>query len=172
MSEKNKEVEKQTKESEPAPQEEKKVVTQHSITLNGEEIKYTATAGTIILKEEDEDKGQKPKASIFYIAYTRDGIKDHAKRPITFSFNGGPGSSSVWLHLGLLGPKRVKLDEDGKPYPPPYELIENDFSMLDKTDLVFIDPVSTGYSRTVPGEKAEEFHDVRKDIESVGDFIR
>ena len=92
--------------------------------------------------------------------------------PLTFSFNGGPGSSSVWLHLGLLGPKRVKVDEQGNPYPPPYKLVENEYTLLDKTDLVFIDPVSTGYSRAVPGEKAEEFHNIKKDVEAVGEFIR
>ena len=163
--------EKQEKQEKPEVPEEKTVFTSHTTTLGGQEIKYSVTAGPIVLKEEDEEKGVKPKASIFYIAYTRDDVDDHAKRPITFSFNGGPGSSSVWLHLGVLGPKRVKLDEDGKPYPPPYELVENEHSLLDKTDLVFIDPVSTGYSRTVPGEKAEQFHDVKKDIQSVGDFI-
>jgi carboxypeptidase C (cathepsin A) len=126
----------------------------------------------MILKEEDEEKGEKPKASVFYIAYTLDGVEDPAGRPITFSFNGGPGSSSVWLHLGLLGPKRVLMDEEGNPTPPPYRLVDNEYTLLDKTDLVFIDPVSTGYSRPVPGEKAEEFHNIKKDIESVSEFIR
>ena len=151
--------------------EEKTTVTKHQIHIGGKDIHYTATAGTIILKEEDEEKGEKPKASIFYVAYTMDDVQDLTKRPITFSFNGGPGSSSVWMHLGLLGPKRVHLDTEGMPFPPPYNLVENEFSLLDKTDLVFIDPVSTGYSRSVPGEKSEEFHGVKKDIESVGDFI-
>jgi len=152
--------------------QEKTSVTKHTISIGGKVIKYTATAGTLILKEEDEEKGTKPKASIFYVAYTQDDVDDFAKRPITFSFNGGPGSSSVWMHLGLLGPKRVLLDKDGMPLPPPYKLVENEFSLLDTTDLVFIDPVSTGYSRSVPGEKSEEFHGVKKDIESVGDFIQ
>lgn len=151
--------------------EEKTSVTHHTIEINGQEIHYTATAGTIILKEEDEEKGEKSKASIFYIAYTKDDVEDNASRPITYSFNGGPGSSSVWMHLGMLGPKRVLFDDEGMPLPPPYKLVDNQFSLLDKTDLVFIDPVSTGYSRTVPGEKSEEFHGVKKDIESVGDFI-
>jgi carboxypeptidase C (cathepsin A) len=151
--------------------EETTVTTQHSMVVNGEEIKYTVTAGTIVLKEEDEEDGTKPKASIFYVAYSRDGVKDLSKQPITFSFNGGPGSSSIWMHMGMLGPKRVLMDDDGMPYPPPNQLVENEYTMLDKTDLVFIDPVSTGYSRAVPGEKAEQFHGVKKDIESVGDFI-
>ena len=151
--------------------EEKTSITQHTITINGKTIPYTATAGTIILKEEDQEKGKKPKASIFYIAYTRDDVENPATRPITFSFNGGPGSSSVWMHLGLLGPKRVLLDDEGNPLPPPYKLVDNEYSLLEKSDLVFIDPVSTGFSRSVPGEKAEEYHSVKKDVESVGDFI-
>ena len=115
--------------------EEKTVVTQHAVNIHGKELKYTVTAGTIILKEDDVEQGTKPKASIFYIAYTLDEVKQTSTRPITFSFNGGPGSSSVWMHLGLLGPKRVELDETGPPAKPPYSLIDNEFSLLDKTDL-------------------------------------
>jgi len=156
------------------------VTTQHSITLNGQPIAYTVTAGTLVLKEESEKKGEsageaegeKPKASIFFVAYTRNETLNPAERPVTFSFNGGPGSSSVWLHLGLLGPKRVMMDSEGNPTPPPYKLVENEFSLLDVTDLVFIDPVSTGFSRAVSGEKAKAFHSFKKDIQSVGDFIR
>ena len=114
----------------------------------------------------------KPKASIFFIAYIRDDVDDPSKRPLTFSFNGGPGSSSVWLHLGLLGPKRVQLDEEGFPLAPPYRLIENGYSLLGVSDLVFIDPVSTGYSRPVPGEEAKQFHGFKRDIETIGEFIR
>ena len=106
------------------------------------------------------------------MAYTRDDIEEQHKRPLTFSFNGGPGSSSVWLHLGLLGPRRVLLDDEGFAYPPPYKLVDNALSLLDLTDLVFIDPVSTGFSRAVPGEKPKQFHGFKKDFESVGDFIR
>ena len=146
-------------------------VTHHSVTINGKELNYTATTGTLVLKEETDKEGEKPKASIFFIAYTLDNVEDKSKRPVTFSFNGGPGSSSVWLHLGVLGPRRVKPDENGNPPQPPYELTNNEFSILDKTDLVFIDPVSTGFSRAVPGEKAKQFHEFQKDIESVGDFI-
>ena len=151
--------------------EDKLSVTHHSVTINGEEIRYTATTGTLILKEEVNKEGEKPKAAVFFIAYTRDDVEDPATRPITFSFNGGPGSSSVWLHLGVLGPRRVKPDEDGELPHPPYQLTDNECSILDKTDLVFIDPVSTGFSRAVPGEEAKQFHGFKKDIESVGDFI-
>lgn len=152
------------------------VETKHSITLNGETIHYTVTTGTIVLKEETEkegaSEGEKPKASFFFVAYTRDDVENPRTRPLTFSFNGGPGSSSVWLHLGALGPRRVAMTEIGDLPAPPYQLVDNEFSLLDMSDLVFIDPVSTGYSRPVSGEKAQEFHDFKKDIESVGDFIR
>ena len=151
--------------------EDKLSVTHHSVTINGEEIRYTATTGTLILKEEVDKEGEKPKAAVFFIAYTRDDVEDAATRPITFSFNGGPGSSSVWLHLGVLGPRCVKPDEDDELPQPPYELTNNECSILDKTDLVFIDPVSTGFSRAVPGEEAKQFHGFKRDIESVGDFI-
>ena len=146
-------------------------VTHHNVTINGEEIRYTATTGTLVLKEEIDKEGEKAKAAVFFIAYTRDDVDDMSKRPITFSFNGGPGSSSVWLHLGVLGPRCVEPDEDGELPHPPYQLKNNECSILDKTDLVFIDPVSTGFSRAVPGEEAKQFHGFKKDIESVGDFI-
>ena len=168
-----------TTDTQPTPQDNL-VTTHHTLTIDGQSIAYTVTAGTIVLKEEAEKKGEeegasegeKPKASIFFIAYTKDGVEDPASRPLTFSFNGGPGSSSVWLHLGVLGPRRVLLDDDGFALRPPYKLVDNEASLLDVTDLVFIDPVSTGFSRPVPGEKAKEFHGFSKDIESVGDFIR
>lgn len=149
--------------------------TKHKAVVGGKTLNYTATAGTIILKEEvEEDDGEiaKPKASIFFIAYTLDDVSEVSQRPLTFSFNGGPGSSSVWLHLGVLGPRRVLMDEEGFAQSPPYRLVNNDHSILDVTDLVFIDPVSTGYSRAVPGEKPQQFHDFKIDIESVGEFIR
>ena len=142
--------------------------TSHRVVVNGQEIQYTARAGTIVLKEESG----KPKATLFFVAYTRDQVKDVRQRPITFSFNGGPGSSSVWLHMGLLGPRRVVLEEDGKLLPPPCRLVDNVYSLLDETDLVFIDPVSTGYSRATEEEKAKEFHTFDQDIQSVGEFIR
>ena len=151
-------------------------ITQHSITIDQKEIHYTVTAGTIVLKEEQEkgskSHGEKAKASVFFVAYTLDNTGDTAKRPITFSFNGGPGSSSVWLHLGVLGPRCVETDQQGNLLQPPYRLIENQYSILDQTDLVFIDPISTGFSRVVQGEEAKQFHGFKKDIESIGDFIR
>jgi carboxypeptidase C (cathepsin A) len=164
----------------PPPPKDQLSVTQHSINLDGQVLRYTATAGTIVLKEEAEKKGdkageaegEKPRATMFFIAYTRDDVEDRRRRPLTFSFNGGPGSASVWLHLGVLGPRRAALDDLGNPQPPPYCLADNPYTLLDKTDMVFIDPVSTGFSRPVPGEKAREFHGFKKDIESVGDFIR
>jgi carboxypeptidase C (cathepsin A) len=172
------------KEEKPTPKDNL-VVTPHKVRIGGKEIKYTVTAGTMILKEEpaDRDKeweGEKPRAQIFFIAYTKDsnGAKSKGKtstlaeRPLTFSFNGGPGSSSVWLHLGVLGPRRVVLTDEGELPPPPFRLTDNQYSLLDETDLVFIDPVSTGYSRTTDGQKPKEWHEFRKDIESVGDFIR
>ena len=153
------------------------VETHHRLVIGGKEIQYTVITGTIVLKEETGDRekeseGEKPKARFFFISYTKDGVEDKSKRPLTFSFNGGPGSSSVWLHLGLLGPRRVEMGDAGSLLPPPYHLVDNEFSLLDQTDLVFIDPVSTGYSRPVEGQKAREFHGFKKDIETVGDFIR
>jgi carboxypeptidase C (cathepsin A) len=171
MAEEKNNAEKTENEKTPAPSvEETSSQTKHSIVLNGEQIDYTVTTGTIVLKEEDVEEGEKQKASIFYIAYTKDNVLED--RPLTFSFNGGPGSSSVWLHLGLVGPKRVLMTEEGDPVGPPHKLVDNEFSLFDQTDLVFIDPVSTGYSRPVPKEKPDQFHTVKKDIESVGEFIR
>jgi carboxypeptidase C (cathepsin A) len=164
------------KEEKPTPKDNL-VQTQHSVTIGGREVKYTVTTGTMVMKEETGDRekeagGEKPKAQVFFVAYTKDDVDDKSKRPITFSFNGGPGSSSVWLHLGTLGPRRVVLEFDGNLPKPPFQLVDNEFSILDETDLVFIDPISTGYSRPVEGEKPKDWHGFKKDIESVGDFIR
>ncbi|MFL6589105.1 MAG: S10 family peptidase [Chthoniobacterales bacterium] len=121
-------------------------------------------------KDKDEPK---QKAKVFYVAYTRlDAGNDPAKRPITYSFNGGPGSASVWLHLGALGPRRTELTERGEAPLAPYHLVDNEATWLDATDLVFIDPVSTGYSRSAPGEDPKQFHGFKEDLASVGDFIR
>jgi len=159
--------EKPKEEKKPVP-EDKTVQTKHTLRIGGQEIKYTATAGTMVLKLEDGT----PKASVFYIAYSKDDVSDTAKRPVTFTFNGGPGSASIWLHLGAFGPRRVEMGDAGALLPPPYRLVDNEYSLLDLTDLVFIDPVSTGYSRAVPGEAPKQFHGIQEDIESVGDFIR
>jgi carboxypeptidase C (cathepsin A) len=176
---------------EPAPS-----VTAHSITLNGKVLKYHATAGYLVLKEEEgkpsviaegqkpssEPKsesepaktkdGLKPKAKVFFVAYTLDDVVDTSTRPVTFTFNGGPGSSSVWLHMASVAPRRANLTDDGEAPPPPYKLIDNESTWLDRTDLVFIDPVSTGYSRPVAKEDPNQFHGLKEDIASVGDFIR
>ncbi|MDQ6664277.1 MAG: peptidase S10 [Acidobacteriota bacterium] len=143
--------------------------TEHAIAIDGGAIRYTATAGTLVLKREDE----KPLASIFFVAYTRNDVADKSTWPVTFTFNGGPGSSSVWLHMGALGPKRVLMaNPDGEQPAPPYRLIDNDQTALSFTDLVFIDPVTTGFSRHAPGENPAQFHSVEGDLESVADFIR
>jgi carboxypeptidase C (cathepsin A) len=152
----------------PPKMEDKTSKTEHTITVNGQTLKYTAIAGTLVLRKEDGT----PTASIFYTAYTKDDIADLTKRPLTFAFNGGPGSSSVWLHLGSLGPKRVVMDPDGRPLPPPYRFADNPYTLLDQTDLVFIDPVSTGYSRAAVESEAKNFHGLTGDVDSVGEFIR
>jgi carboxypeptidase C (cathepsin A) len=150
--------------------------TSHSLTLNGAKLEYTATAGTLPIK----DAEGKTTADIFFIAYTRTkegtttplAAETPSERPVTFSFNGGPGSSSVWMHMGLLGPKRVKLAEDGAALPPPYSLIDNEWTLLDETDLVFIDPVGTGYSRAAKPDEAKKFWGVQEDTQCVAEFIR
>ncbi len=155
------------------------VTTHHTIRVGRRELSYSVTTGTIVLREEAEAKerdgeseGEKARASVFFVAYTLQDAGDPAQRPVTFSFNGGPGSSSVWLHLGVLGPRRVEMGDAGEPLAPPARLTDNEFTLLVDTDLVFIDPVGTGYSRAVVGEKGKQFHTFKKDIESVGDFIR
>jgi carboxypeptidase C (cathepsin A) len=144
------------------------VTTQHTIMLGKTKLAYTATAGTLVLKDEDG----KARASVFFVAYTRADVASPATRPITFLFNGGPGSSSVWLHLGAFGPRRVVLNEDGKNVAPPYRLVDNEATLLEQTDLVFIDPVSTGYSRAAPGVDAKQFHGVQEDVDANAAFIR
>jgi carboxypeptidase C (cathepsin A) len=142
--------------------------TQHTLTLEGKKIEYEAVAGTLVVQEDDA----KHKANMFFISYTRNKAEDPTRRPITFAFNGGPGSSSVWLHMGLLGPRRIDLGADGTSLAPPYRLVENEACLLDLTDLVFIDPVTTGYSRAEPADEAKQFHGVAQDLHSVAEFIR
>ncbi len=142
--------------------------TLHTVTVGGVKLDYKATAGTLPLKD---DEG-KVTANVFFVAYTKTGVDDLSRRPITFAFNGGPGSSSVWLHLGAFGPKRVALAGEGEAPPPPYRLVDNEDTLLDLTDLVFIDPVSTGYSRSPEPKEEAKFHSVEGDVHSVGDFIR
>ncbi|HBB94712.1 MAG TPA: peptidase S10 [Blastocatellia bacterium] len=151
----------------PVP-EETPVITHHEITVGGKTLKYTATVGMMPLKNRDGET----EARIFFMAYTLDGVSDRQKRPLTFSFNGGPGSASVWLHMGALGPRRVPMNPDGTMPAPPYHLVDNEYTWLDQSDLVFIDPVGTGYSRAVRPEVASRFFSLQGDIESVGEFIR
>ena len=158
----------QEKEDKKEPELPEASVKKTSVSINGQQINYTVKTGYLSLKKETGEE----TAHIFYIAYTKNEKSNSTDRPITFSFNGGPGSSSVWLHLGMLGPRRVLMTDSGETLPPPYRLVDNDYSWLDLTDLVFIDPVSTGYSRTPPDIKEKQFHNYRKDIQSVGDFIR
>jgi len=148
---------------------------QHSITVGGRALEYTATTGRIVLRQEKLTDGafdgNVAKAEVFLTAYTLDGA-DPAARPVTFAFNGGPGSASVWLHLGLLGPRRVVSGDAGAMAPPPYEIVDNTETLLAESDLVFIDPVSTGYSRAVKGGKPDEFHGFAADIEYISEVIR
>jgi carboxypeptidase C (cathepsin A) len=143
--------------------------TRHELRLDGQVLKYTATVGWLILV--DNKKG-KPIARFGYTAYTLDGVKDPARRPVTFAFNGGPGSASIWLHMGVLGPRRVVVNDGGYAPPPPSQLVDNEYSILDATDLVMIDPVGTGFSKPVGKAKGKDFWGVDQDIESVGAFIK
>lgn len=148
-------------------EKEEFVETKHRTTINGELLEYKAIAGTLLIKDEK----CKPKANIFYVSYLKEGNVDCGKRPISFCFNGGPGASSVWLHLGVLGPKKVYLDKEGSATPP-YCLVDNEYSLLDATDLVFIDPVSTGFSRAIPVEDAKQYHSFEEDVKIMAEFIR
>lgn len=141
-------------------------VTSHTVEIGGRAIDYRAKAGKLLLRDAKDEV----TAEIFFVAYLKKG-QEAEQRPLTFSFNGGPGSSSVWMHVGLLGPRRVHLNDDGTAPPPPHKLVDNEYSLLDVTDLVFIDPVSTGFSRAVDPEKAADFHGLDADAESVGLFI-
>jgi carboxypeptidase C (cathepsin A) len=114
----------------------------------------------------------KPKAQMFFVAYLLEGADDVATRPVTFAFNGGPGSASVWLHMGGIGPRRVVLSDRGEALPPPAKIADNESTWLEKTDLVFIDPVSTGFSRAMRGEDPKQFYGYKQDLASVGEFIR
>lgn len=146
--------------------------TKHSVRVGNRQLNYTVTAGYMPIRNVQSGETE---AQIFYMAYTLDGFEGRegkARRPLMFSFNGGPGSASVWLHLGALGPKRVKMLDDGLMPPPPYQLVDNEATWLTETDLVFVDTVGTGYSRATKQEFASKFFSVNGDIESVGEFIR
>jgi len=142
--------------------------TQHQVRIGGQVIRYTATVGWLIMK----DDAGRPVARFGYTAYTRDGVADLARRPVTFAFNGGPGSSSIWLHMGILGPRRVVVNDPGYAPPPPAQRVDNEFSVLDVTDVVMIDPVGTGFSKPLGDAKGADFWGVDQDIKSVGAFIK
>ncbi len=147
--------------------EETPVVTSHSFVANGKELNCTVTTGRMPLKNEfDEIEGQ-----VFFMAYTLDGVKPE-ERKLMFSFNGGPGSPSLWLHLGTIGPKRIPMLNDGELPPPPYHLVDNEFTWLADTDVVFIDPIGTGFSQAVDEKTAEKYWSVTGDITSISEFIR
>jgi carboxypeptidase C (cathepsin A) len=168
--------------AEEAPQNEKPepptddlVTTSHTLRTQTGELAYTATAGRIVVRHEKHTDGtfdgHEPHAEVFVVAYTLDGAEP-GTRPVTIAFNGGPGSSSVWLHLGLFGPRRVVMGDAGALTPPPWGLTDNEESLLAHADRGFIDPVSTGYSRAVEGGKPAEFHGFTGDVETVGEVIR
>ena len=143
------------------------VVTRHQATVNGTTLKYTATAGRLPIKRGDG----KIEAEMFFVAYTLDGA-DSAKRPLTFAFNGGPGSASIWLHMGALGPRRVVLKADGSLPAAPYRIEDNANTLLDKSDLVFVDAIGTGYSRAETTELSKKFWSVKGDVQAFSEFIR
>ncbi len=149
------------------PPQEVHVVTQHSTTIDGQHIDYDATVGSIIVRNNQDQ----PTGEIYYIAYTKRGVTDESHRPLMFAYNGGPGSSSVWVHMGLLGPMRVDIPDTTHAPPPPYKLVENQYSMLDKADLVFIDPVGTGYSKPIGVGKGSDFWGVDQDAASLAQFV-
>jgi carboxypeptidase C (cathepsin A) len=140
----------------------------NTVSIAGQPVRYIAETGMLPLLKADGTS----RASVFYVAYTRTGQTNTAARPVTFCFNGGPGSSSVWLHLGALGPRRVRMSPDGTLPKPPFGLVDNEYSILDTSDLVFIDPVATGFSRATKDEKAEQFFGDESDLGAVGEFIR
>ncbi len=165
----------QTTTSAPAKQEctgesqrENLSTVRHSIRINGIPLEYDATSGYLPLL----DAAGNLQARIFFVAYEKKGPAEKSRRPVTFAFNGGPGAASIWLHLGGLGPRRLPFPDDGKAMPKSPSLIENSYTWLDFTDLVFIDPIGTGYSRTAPGIDPRQFYNLEGDIQSIGSFIR
>jgi len=143
------------------------IVTHHQVTVGGKVLKYTATAGRLPIQRGDG----KIEAEMFFVAYTLDG-EDASQRPLTFAFNGGPGSASIWLHMGALGPRRVVLQPDGFMPPAPYRIEDNQSTLLDKSDLVLVDAIGTGFSRAADSDLAKKFWGVKGDIEAFSEFIR
>ncbi len=160
----------------PVPKEEKKPapippehssVTKHDLTLGGRVIHYTATAGTLLINGEEN----KPYGSFFYVAYTEDGVSDPRTRPVTFLYNGGPGSASIWLHMGSVGPVRVVTASPEATGAAPYQIVPNEYSLLDKTDLVFVDAVGTGFSRPVGNGTEKNFAGTDQDVAAFNKFV-
>ena len=151
----------------PVPKEDK-TVTHHTVNIGGSSVAYTASVGNLVIKNDKEE----PNASVFYVAYTRDGVKDAEHRPVTFVYNGGPGSASIWLHMGAFGPQRVVTSDAMPTPPPPYGLVNNEDSLLDRTDLVFIDAIGAGYSRPVGKGEDKDFWGVDEDVTAFGKFIQ
>jgi len=143
------------------------VVTQHTARIEGQTVAYTAEAGWLPIRDDGKTVGK-----MFYVAYTRNGVQDLSTRPLLFSFNGGPGTASVWMHMGYTGPRRVVYDDDGFAQRPPGALEDNPHSILDAADIVYIDPIATGFSRMVEGEELHKYHGTLSDIQSVAEFIR
>jgi carboxypeptidase C (cathepsin A) len=150
-----------------APPKEESSTTDHTIRIGGQTIPYKATASTTLLKDEKAE----PTASMYSTAYTRSDVKDLTQRPVAFVYNGGPGSSSIWLHMGAFGPRRVLTSDASATPPPPYKLVDNADCLLDKADLVFIDPVGTGFSRAVGKAQNKDFWGVDQDVKSIAQFI-
>lgn len=148
------------------PVEEQISRTSHAWRLGGRELKYTATAGTLPVRGDDG----KVQARMFFVAYTKDG-EDARTRPVSFLYNGGPGSASIWLHMGSFAPVHVQMADEGFQPAPPYRIVDNPHTLLDTSDLVFVDAISTGYSRVVEGVKPETFHGQTPDIRAFGNFI-
>jgi carboxypeptidase C (cathepsin A) len=146
---------------------EKNSVTSHEMTLGGKSIRYTATAGNLLIRGDDDQ----PNASVFYVAYTLDGVTDPRTRPVTFLYNGGPGSASMWLHMGSVGPVRVVTASPEPTGSGPYDVVTNQHSLLDKSDLVFIDAVGAGYSRPVGRGTLRDFAGVDQDVRAFQKFI-
>src|SRR6266849_6123970 len=143
------------------------VITHHQVALNGKALNYAATAGRLPIKRGDG----KIEAEMFFVAYTLDG-QDAGRRPLTFAFNGGPGSASVWLHMGALGPKRVVLQSNGFMPAAPYRMEDNPSTLLDRSDIVMVDAMATGYSRAATAELTKKFLGVKGDVQGFGEFIR
>ncbi|MGW8265382.1 MAG: S10 family peptidase, partial [Longimicrobiales bacterium] len=142
--------------------------THHTVRVGGEAVDYDATVGSIILRDAQEE----PIAEMYYTAYIRSGVADTSHRPILFAYNGGPGSSSFWLHMGVMGPKRVSTPGTDHAGPAPYTLVDNPATLLDKTDIVMIDPVGTGFSHPLNDTQGTEFWGISEDGRSITQFIQ